>query len=230
MSANMQAFGFEKRSAAVSPEQVERGHKLGRLMSATASLVAAATVVVMLGRVLGVGEERDLGLRLEVSTSEVVEKQPDTLGERQAHTLDSSAARERDVRESAAAVVTKHRANGSERTLVKIKRELEDVQQQLSREHGAREEAQRDAKEVRERLSLAERAGETLHEQLTAEHNARLAAEIVAQETRQRLGKERGAEQAAEHALKKIHHTNEKHAAARISVDARSLFLKPSAN
>src|SRR5262245_45437955 len=84
-------------SAAVSREQVVQGDKLRRLMMATASLIAAATVVVMLGRVLGVSDERDLGLRLEVSTASLGEeaagKQPATfVGERQAHTLDFSAA------------------------------------------------------------------------------------------------------------------------------------------
>jgi len=242
MSANMPQ-GTVEPTVRYYNVAVERGDKPRRLMMATASLIAAATAVVMLGRVLRVSDERDLGLRLEVSAivgEEIVGKQPETFaGERQAHTLDFSAvsdhlAGERDVREVAVAVVSdaEHRAISSDGTLAKleIKRELEDAQQQLSRERSVREEAQRGAKEARERLRLAERADETVQEQLAAEHTARLTAEIAAQETRQQLAKEHGAKEAAERALKKIHHARAKHAAARTSVDARSLLLLASPN
>jgi hypothetical protein len=222
------AFRFEKRF-------------VRRLMTAIALLIAAATAVVMLGRVLGVSSLRDLGLRLDASASvgeEVVAKQPNTFaGEHQATSLEFSAASdhlagERGVREVAVAVVseTEHLANGSDGTLIKveIERELEDTRQQLARERSAREEAQRGAKEARERLVIAERAGETLHEQLAAEHNARLTAEVAAEETRQQLAKDHGDKEAAERVLKKPHHGRAKHAEARTSMDARSQLLLES--
>src|SRR5262249_61101105 len=154
-------------------------------------LSAAAIAVRMLGRLVGASRLRELGLRLDAPGSageEVAGKQPDIFaGEHQATSHDFIGASEHPagerLREVAVAVVgdTELLANGSGGTLsrVEIERELEDVRQQLARERSAREEAQRGAKEARERQNLAERAGETLHEQLAAEHNARLTAEIA---------------------------------------------------
>jgi hypothetical protein len=221
------AFRFEKRL-------------LRRLTTAIALLIAAATLV-MLGQVLGVSDVRDLGLRLDASASageEVVAKQPDTFaGEHQANSPEFSAvsdylAGERSVRKVAAAVVseTERLAHRSDGTLTKVEQELEEARQQLARERTAREEAQRGAKETRERLSLAERAGETLHEQLAAEHNARLTAEVAAEETRQQLAKEHGAKEAAERTPLKLHHARAKHVAARTTMDARSQLLLESPN
>jgi len=222
------AFRFEKR--------------LVRRLTVAIALLAAATAVVMLGRVLGVSHVRDIGLRLDASPSvgeEVVGKQSDTFaGEHQSISSEFSAASyhlagERGVREVAVAVVseTERLANGSDTlTRVQIERELEDARQQLARERSAREEAQRGATETRERLNLAERARETLHEQLAAEHNARLTAVIAAEETRQQLAKEHGARLAAERVPKKPHRASAKHAVPRISMDARSLLLLPSPN
>jgi hypothetical protein len=180
------AFRFEKRFV--------------RRLTTIALLIAAVIAVMMLGQVLGANSLRDLGLRLDASASvdeEVAGKQPGTFtGEHQATSHDfigasDHLAEERRVREVAVAVVgdTEHLANGSYGTLtrVEIERQLEDVRQQLARERSAREEAQRGAKEARERQSLAERAGETLHEQLAVEHDARLTAEIAAEESRQQL-------------------------------------------
>jgi hypothetical protein len=222
------AFRFEKRF-------------VRRLAMAIALLIAVATAVVMIERVLGVNDVRDLGLRLDASASvgeEVVGKQADTFaGGHQAASPEFSAASDhlvgaRAVREVAAADVsgTEYLANGSDGTLpkVEIERELEDARQQLARERNAREEAQRGVKEVRERLSLAERAGETLHEQLAAEHNARLTAEIAAKETKQLLAKEHGAKEAAERVPKKPYHARAKHAAARTSMNVRSRLLLES--
>ena len=229
MECLCKAFRFEKRHV--------------RRLTTIALLIAAAIAVMMLGRVLGASSLRDLGLRLDASASageEVAGKQPDLFaGEHQATSHDfigasDHPAGERREREVAVAVVgdTEHLANGSGGTLtrVEIERELEDVRQQLARERSAREEAQRGAKEARERQTLAERAGETLHEQLAAEHNARLTAEIAAEERRQQLANEHGAKEAVERAAKKAHHATTKHATARISMDSRSQLLLASPN
>ena len=222
------AFRFEKRHV--------------RRLTTIALLIAAAIAVMMLGRVLGASSLRDLGLRLDVSASageEVAGKQPDIFaGEHQATSHDFIGASDHPagerLREVAVAVVgdTEHLANGSGGTLtrVAIERELEDVRQQLARERSAREEAQRGAKEARERQNLAERAGETLHEQLAAEHNARLTAEIAAEERRQQLANEHGAKEAVERAAKKAHHATTKQATVRISMDSRSQLLLASPN
>jgi hypothetical protein len=232
----------KRRSAPDNSGLIRRGDKLWRLTTETASLIAAATAVVLLGGALGASKVRDLTLTLDASASvgeEVTEKQlPTFSGERQAIRRDFSAAsdhldRERSVPEVAVAVVgdAEHLTNDSDGSLAKAEteRELEDAHEQLARERSAREEAQRGTKETREHLSLAERAAETVQKQLAVERSARLMAEIVTQEVRQQLAKEHGAKEAAERALKKAHHhARAKLATARTLVDARWLSLSAS--
>ena len=228
---------------ATNRRPVKREGKLRRLTTATASLVVAVAAIVMLGRVLRVSDADDLGLRSDASASvaeEVVRTQPDTFaGERKATSRGFSEAsdrfdREEGMKEVAVAVVgyAEHLANGSDATLARAatERELEETYQKLARERDTREQAQRGAQEVRERLSLAERANEAVQQQLAAEHNARLKAEIATQQATQQLAKEHGAKEAAQRALKESHKATTKHAAARTSVDVRGLLLSPSPN
>jgi hypothetical protein len=234
---------LKPRPAAASRGLVEPGDRLRRMTIAIALLIASATAVLMLGRVLGISGVRDLGLRLDASATvgeEVVGKQPETFsGERPAASRDFSAAgdhlaRQRDVREVVLAVVsdTEHLANGPGGTRTKegIELELEDTIQRLARERSAREEALRGAKEAREHSSLAERANENMQEQLVAEQTARLRAEVAAQQTKQQLAKEHGTKEAAERALKKAQHVRARHVATRTSIDERSLLLLASPN
>src|SRR5262245_31028281 len=212
------------RRAAASRGLVERRDSLRRLTTAIALLVAAATAIVMLGRVPGIS-----GVRADVSASvdeDVVGKQADTFaGKRRDFSAASDyLAREQGARELAFTIVSdmEHLANGSDGKLTKAEtmREIENARQQLARERSAREEAQRGANEARERLNLAQQAGETVQEQLAAERSARLKADIAAQEASQQLAKEQGAKEAAVRALKKADYARAKRATVRTSVRA----------
>jgi len=215
--------------AGASRRFAERGGKLRRWAMATASLIAATAAVVVLGRVPDVSDASGLGLRSNATASagEAAARalvQPDLFArEREGTSRGFSAvsdhlSRERDAREVAVAPVidVEHLANSSGDALARAETEraLEDAQQQLARERSAREEVQRGAQEVRERLSLAERTIEAVQEQLAAERNARQTAEIATEEARQKLARERGAKDAAERALMEAH-SRARHAAAR---------------
>ena len=215
--------------AGASRRFAERGGKLRRWAMATASLIAATAAVVVLGRVPDVSDASGLGLRSNATASagEAAARalvQPDLFArEREGTSRGFSAvsdhlSRERDAREVAVAPVidVEHLANSSGDALARAETEraLEDAQQQLARERSAREEVQRGAQEVRERLSLAERTIEAVQKQLAAERNARQTAEIATEEARQKLARERGAKDAAERALMEAH-SRARHAAAR---------------
>ena len=223
-----------KRQPARTPEasrrSVGRRGRLFRLTMAAGSLIAAATAIVMVGRMLGVSDVSDLGLRSDASASVgegVALTQPDRLArEREAAGRGFSAASAHVVAEPgetqvAASAVKESRAQlahdqdeqaaaeppanrlGDTLAAAETERALDDARQQLARERSAREEAQRGAQEARARLRLAERTSEAVREQLTAERNARQTAEIAAQEARQQLAKEQ--KEVAERALKDAH-------------------------
>jgi uncharacterized glyoxalase superfamily protein PhnB len=219
----------QPRTPEASRRSAGRGGGLFRLTMAAGSLIAATTAIVMVGRMLGVSDVSDLGLRSDASASVgegVALTQPDRLArERDAagHGFSAASAHvvaepgETEVAVSAVKVSRAQLAHEDEQAAAEppanrlgdtlaaaeTERALEDARQQLARERSAREEAQRGAQEARERLRLAERTSEAAQEQLAAERNARETAEIAAQEARQQLAEEQ--KEVAERALKEAH-------------------------
>jgi len=142
-------------------------------------------------------------------------------------------AKERDEREAAlfaaregqvelARKTTATRRLDEMEATAEAERALDDARRQLADERSAREQAQRGAREARERLSLVERTGQSMQEQLVAERNARHTAEIAAQEARQQLAKEHDAKVAAQRARKEA-----RLAEARGRAAARRLAPRP---
>jgi len=207
---------------------VGRPGKLHRLTLTTGSLIAATIAMVMVGRMLGVSDVSDLGLRSNASASVgegAALAQPEPLARERDHVVgergetevavspvkvsQAQPAHERDEQEAAEPLA---RRAGDALAAAEAERALEDARQQLARERSAREDAQRGVQEARVRLSFAERTSEAVQEQLAVERNARQTAEIAAQEARQQLAK--SAKEAAEHALKQPHGLEAKERAA----------------
>jgi hypothetical protein len=202
------------------------------------SLLAASGAIVLVGWWLGTSDVSELGLRLYASGS-VGEGGPaaqppvrELRNTGRGFPANDRLVEERGAREAALSAEKEipppaHQhvgeaaeplaAPSSDRdAIAQTQRELKDARRQLIRERGAREEAQRVAKEASVRLGLAERASEEAHKQLAAEGNARKAAEIAAQEARLELGKEREAREAAQRTLTEARQMRARqHAAAR---------------
>ena len=209
------------------------------LTVAMGSLVAATAGLVLTGWLVGVRDVSDFGMRLYVSSSigegatgaaphpMVGDNEPGNTA-----TADR-LAKERDEREAAlfaaregqvelARKTTATRRLDEMEATAEAERALDDARRQLADERSAREQAQRGAREARERLSLVERTGQSMQEQLVAERNARHTAEIAAQEARQQLAKEHDAKVAAQRARKEA-----RLAEARGRAAARRLAPRP---
>ena len=221
------------------------GGGLRRLALVAGLPVVAIASAVVIGWALGVTDVSYLELRIAASTSAAeaaVSTQQDPLAhERDAREVSERAvkdakeqlARERGAREAAERLARSSREQlGQERTARETaERAAKEIQALLAREQSARESAERTVKQagdalsradteralqdVRQRLSLAERAGEAVQEQLAAERSAREAAERAAQQAREQLTKERGTKDAVERAAKEEREQEAKERAAR---------------